>query len=56
MFQYGSHPMLSTKAHAVLQLACGSPLMETMTTVPTLQEALADTSGLPLPINALFWC
>jgi hypothetical protein len=32
----------------VLQLACGSPLMDTMTIVPTLQEALADTSGLPV--------
>lgn len=26
-------------------LACGSPLMDTMTVVPTLQEALADTSA-----------
>ncbi|DBA94247.1 TPA: hypothetical protein ACH3X1_001866 [Trebouxia sp. C0004] len=26
-------------------LACGSPLMDTMTTVPTLQEALANTSA-----------
>ncbi|KAA6417258.1 MAG: rRNA methyltransferase [Trebouxia sp. A1-2] len=26
-------------------LACGSPLMDTMTLVPTLQEALADTSA-----------
>ncbi len=32
----------------MLQLACGSPLMDTMTIVPTLQEALADTSGLPV--------
>ena len=32
----------------MLQLACGSPLMDTMTIVPTLQEALADTSGLPI--------
>ncbi len=32
----------------VLQLACGSPLMDSLTTVPTLQEALADTSGLPV--------
>ncbi|DBA94245.1 TPA: hypothetical protein ACH3X1_001866 [Trebouxia sp. C0004] len=29
----------------MLQLACGSPLMDTMTTVPTLQEALANTSA-----------
>jgi len=27
----------------MLQLACGSPLMDTMTIVPTLQEALANT-------------
>lgn len=32
----------------MLQLACGSPLMDTMTIVPTLQEALANTSGLPV--------
>ena len=32
----------------MLQLACGSPLMDTMTVVPTLQEALADTSGMPI--------
>ena len=29
-----------------MQLACGSPLMESMTVVSTLQEALVDTSGL----------
>ncbi len=32
----------------MLQLACGSSLMDTMTIVPSLQEALADTSGLPV--------
>ena len=32
----------------MLQIACGSSLMQSMIVVPTLQEALTDTPGLPL--------
>ena len=32
----------------LLQIACGSYLMDTTVVVPTMQEALASTSGLPM--------